>query len=109
MIVKVVSKQLESVRVETNHCHGLTTVKKSYTTKRNSISVRSGDEQWTEIPLNAMSATYSNPSLVTSSPVHALSQSPCVIVGKGRNDSLCHLGRSKQELGMVMWSKLQQL
>ncbi len=95
--------------METNHCQGLTTVKKSYRTKTNSISVRSGDRQWTEVPLNAMSATYSSPSLVTSSAVHTLSQSPCVVVGKGRNDSLCHLGRSKQKLGMVIRSKVQQL
>lgn len=108
MIVKAVSKQLESVRVEQNHCHGLAMVRNSYKAGEDSISVGSEHVRCTSSPLFAMSATYSDPSLVASSPIHAFSQFPCVVIAKGRNDGLCDFGRSKKQFGMIFESELQQ-
>lgn len=109
MIVKVVSKQLESVRVEQNHCQGLMTVKKSYRGTGESISIALKDQYREGIPLNAMSATYSSPSLDTPSSIDAFTQLPCVIVAQCCDDGLCDFWRSEEELTMGHWAQLIQL
>lgn len=72
-IVKVVSKQFESVRVEQNHCQGLQTVRASYPTQEHRSSARHGAGLVKLFDLNSMDATYSCPRLVAFPSVHSSS------------------------------------
>lgn len=56
-----------------------------------------------------MSATYSGPGLIACVSINSVTQSPGVIVSKGRNYRLCNFGRSKEKLVSDMRTKLQQL
>lgn len=63
-IVKVVSKQFDSARVEQNHCQGLQTVRASYPTQEHESSARHSAGSIKSFNLNSMDATYSCPRLV---------------------------------------------
>ena len=72
MMVRVVSRQFDIVRVEQNHCQGLQTVNASYQTTGHCISLALRDFG-RDLPLNAMNTTYSCPCLIASSPVDPFS------------------------------------
>ena len=86
--VRVVSRQLERVRVEQNHCQGLQTVRASY-------RIRDPSDQLMPqlIKMAVHSGTYSRPCFITAQPVDTLPKFPRVVIPQRGNYGLCCLWR----------------
>ena len=96
--VKVLSRQFESVRVEQNHCHGLQTVRASYTYRHHRLLVAAA---WRIFRLMTMRVTHRSTCFITSISIYPFSQLPCIIVTQRSNDRLGHFRRSYKKVGIV--------
>jgi hypothetical protein len=84
IVVMVVSRQLDSVRVEQNHCHGLHTDRANYMTQIPISEIDTGEI--------AGARTYSSEGSTTATTVGLLRELPCEAVEQGCKDGLGNLG-----------------
>lgn len=107
MIVKVVSRQFESVRVEQNHCQGLQMVRTSYgASHRKHQSLYEGKRFRDCIQLVTRVSTYGCPCFFTFVPICLRCQLPRIIIAQCRKYSLRYFGGSDQEVGVPVSREL---
>ena len=100
VIVRVVSRQLDKVRVEQNHCHGLQMVNASYKGRgaRHQLGSIYNQERFY---YRTMNTTYSCPSLIATFAIDFFSQFPSIVVTHGCNRCLEHLWAGHEEVCAV--------
>lgn len=89
-IVRVVSRQLDNVLVEQNHCHGFRTVAANY----HAINISS------TMPLARDAFTYCCPCSAGICSIDADRQLPRVVITDSGDHSLCGLGNGDKKLSM---------
>lgn len=97
IIVSVVSRQLDNVRVEQNHCQGLTTVNASY------------EDQISQCTCRQNVITHSSPRFNTAWSIYPSCKLPGIIVSDCRKATLRHLRRRDQEVRSIQWRESQDV
>ena len=95
--------------MEQNHCHGLQTVKMSYSApfrKHQSLCSYVGSDG--RLQLTTRNSTYGCPCLVAPVPIGLYRQLPCVIISQRCEHRLCHFRRSYHKVGVPVGREVQR-